>query len=277
MSRLLQSIPVYWSKSSNNSYFRFNPAQFSDLDLALSPDVLAQCLEAPDGLWARQLHLVDTNCRSAPIVGDDIQVPAEETWYTTPPNSSRNPISGPFVWTGEQALEDASWSCDLGDTEVGAIEAAIATFAKTDQPWHAANRANLCLDGLEDLFARIRDELEDGTGLFRLRGFPVERFSLDQIKSFYLAFGEHVGQPVSQSLSGQRLMHIEDVGEKSRDYGVIEAGTSGEDFRSSRSRALSTGGLRFHTDRCDVVSLMCVRQAVKVGTQGLLVCLPSTT
>ncbi|MGI9476148.1 MAG: TauD/TfdA family dioxygenase, partial [Hyphomicrobiaceae bacterium] len=64
---------------------------------------------------------------------------------------------------------------------------------------------------------------------------------------------------------GQRLMHIEDEGARSKDYGVIDTNDAGEGFRSSRSRALSTGGLRFHTDRCDVVSLICISQAARGG------------
>lgn len=179
--------------------------------------------------------------------------------------ASRRPLEGPFVWTGEELGGNERWVHDLDATQAAAIEAGIAAFSATDLPWQEASAQRLPLDGLESLIARIRDELEDGSGLFRLRGVPVERFSLDQLKAFYLAFGDHVGQPVSQSLSGERLMHIEDKGARARDFGVIEAGSSGEDFKSSRSRAMSTGGLRFHTDRCDVVALLCVNQARKGG------------
>ena len=34
---------------------------------------------------------------------------------------------------------------------------------------------------------------------------------------------------------------------------------------SSRARARSTGPLRFHTDRCDVIALMCVRNGIEGG------------
>ncbi|CAN0497017.1 unnamed protein product, partial [Discosporangium mesarthrocarpum] len=123
----------------------------------------------------------------------------------------------------------------------------------------------LPLSDLNELFERIQHELEHGTGLFRLRGVPVDRFSKEQLKAFYLSFGAHVGSPVSQSVSGQRLMDIEDEGAKAKDYGIITTQGAAEGFRSSRARAFSTGGLRFHTDRCDVVSLLCVRQAKEGG------------
>lgn len=177
----------------------------------------------------------------------------------------RDPISGPFVWSGADIGQNDAWIGQLTDHQIAAIAAGIDAFARTGLGWQSADRHNLPLDALDDLFARIRDELEEGTGLFRLRGIPVERYDLDQLKAFYLAFGDHVGQPVSQSLSGQRLMHIEDEGTKSKDYGVLDTKGSDEGFRSSRSRALSTGGLRFHTDRCDVVALLCVNQASAGG------------
>ena len=40
-------------------------------------------------------------------------------------------------------------------------------------------------------------------------------------------------------------------------------------FLSSGARTLSPGQLRFHTDRCDVVGLLCVRQAVEGGVSKL--------
>ena len=177
------------------------------------------------------------------------------------PGSSRSVISGPFAWTGAQAANDPSWVCELTEKQITLAEAGIEAFARQDLPWQSATKGNLPLEGLESLFDRIRDELEEGTGLFRLRGFPVGNHSMEHLKAFYLSFGEHVGQPVSQSVSGQRLMDIEDEGAKSKDYGALDAEAGKEGFRSSRARAFSTGALRFHTDRCDVVSLMCVRQA----------------
>ncbi len=177
----------------------------------------------------------------------------------------RSPISGPSVWTGIKLENNENWICQLSEIQIAAIETGIEAFAQSGLSWQEADRNNLPLEGLDDLFMRIRDELEEGSGLFRLRGIPVERFSLEQLKSFYLSFGDYVGKPVSQSLAGQRLMHIEDEGTKSKDYGVLDTEGSGEGFRSSRSRALSTSGLRFHTDRCDVVSLVCVSQASQGG------------
>ena len=179
--------------------------------------------------------------------------------------STRKPIAGNYVWSGTDLARNDAWIHRLSNDEVAVIDAGITAFAKAGQPWQEAGKSNLPLRGLDDLVGRIRQELEEGSGLFRLSGVPVDRYGLDELKAFYLAFGEHIGQPVSQSLKGQRLMHIEDEGSKSIDYGILDTGGSDEGFRSSRSRALSSGGLRFHTDRCDVVSLICINQASEGG------------
>lgn len=177
----------------------------------------------------------------------------------------RTPISGPYAWTGTEAAANTDWTRRIDGSEIAAIEAGIRRFDAVGLSWQKATRDNLPLDGLASLVDHIRAELENGAGLFRLRGVPVGRFSVDQLKAFYLSFGDHVGIPVSQTLEGLRLMDIEDEGAKSKTYGLIDTGGGDEGFRSSRARAFSSGGLRFHTDRCDVVSLLCVRQASSGG------------
>jgi hypothetical protein len=51
-------------------------------------------------------------------------------------------------------------------------------------------------------------------------------------------------------------------------YGEVK-GAGEKPFLSSYARTLSNGRLRFHTDRCDVVGLLCVRQAARGGVSLL--------
>src|SRR5262249_49661608 len=57
-----------------------------------------------------------------------------------------------------------------------------------------------------------------------------------------------------------------DVGER---YGQIRTPAAEAPVLSSYARTLSNGPLRFHTDRCDVVGLLCVRQAHAGGISKL--------
>ena len=59
-----------------------------------------------------------------------------------------------------------------------------------------------------------------------------------------------------------------DVGDK---YGQIDDAqmAGGKTFLSSYARTLTNGALRFHTDRTDVVSLLCVNQAASGGVSTI--------
>jgi hypothetical protein len=76
---------------------------------------------------------------------------------------------------------------------------------------------------------------------------------------------------VFQNRRGELMREIRDeghsVGER---YGQIPAGSGGAGVvLSSYARTLSNGPLRFHTDRCDVVGLLCARQARAGGISKL--------
>jgi len=92
-------------------------------------------------------------------------------------------------------------------------------------------------------------------------------------RRLYFLLGSHLGTAVSQSKAGARMNDVRDEG---RDVGQRYGQLPDKDgvFLSSHARALSNGALRFHTDRCDVVSLLCVRQA-RIGGHSQLVSTPA--
>jgi hypothetical protein len=76
---------------------------------------------------------------------------------------------------------------------------------------------------------------------------------------------------VFQNRRGELMREIRDeghvVGER---YGQIPSGSGGSGrVLSSYARTLSNGPLRFHTDRCDVVGLLCAQQARAGGISKL--------
>jgi hypothetical protein len=85
----------------------------------------------------------------------------------------------------------------------------------------------------------------------------------------YWGLGTHLGTPVFQNRSGELMRAIRDEGAHvGRTYGQTKD-AKGSTFLSSYARTLTNGGLRFHTDRTDVVGLLCVRQAMKGGVSTL--------
>lgn len=183
------------------------------------------------------------------------------------PSETRRRIEGRCAWTGADIGGPEAWTRLLDAPALAALDHGLARFERTGADWTAADRDTFPLDSLSGLFEDIREELESGLGLVRLRGLPVERYSLSQLRAIWFALGQHIGTPVSQSVTGERLLGLTDEGGKAADRGALDA--DGKPFLASRARAYSTGELRFHTDRADVVGLLCVRQAKQGGVSRL--------
>ncbi len=183
--------------------------------------------------------------------------------------TNRIPLEGPFAWAGSEIAGSTSWQRTFDAAAIAAIDTALGAFEHSGAPWQDAGVSTFQLDGLGVFFDDLRGELEDGVGFVRLRGLPVERYTHEQLRAIFLAFGHHLGMPVSQNLQGERLLGLTDEGHKAAAHGAIDAQGNGEKFLASRARAYSTGELRFHTDRCDVVGLICVRKAKSGGTSRI--------
>ncbi len=178
----------------------------------------------------------------------------------------RRPLAGASVWRGEEMVRNRRWIRDWDPASLAALDGALA--AVRDRPWDQVTRENFPLTGIDRLLDDIRSELEDGCGMVKLRGLPVERYSEDDLRRLYFGLGSHLAWPVFQNRRGELMRAIRDEGgDLGKRYGQIEnAGGNGDKpFLSSYARTLSNGQLRFHTDRTDVVALLCVRQAMAGG------------
>jgi hypothetical protein len=106
----------------------------------------------------------------------------------------------------------------------------------------------------------LRDQLENYKGLAMIRNMPVNdaRFTEDDLAIMYLGFSAHVGHIILQSSSGLRSV--------SRGYGLplgrVQAEMTGETPKSGKQ---TNNHFRYHTDRCDVISLMSIRTAPSGG------------
>ena len=183
----------------------------------------------------------------------------------------RQPVTGASVWLGRDIANDPRWLRDLPAGCVYELDAALQGVKQRGLDWRDIKREDFPLPGLQDLIADIADELENGSGMVKLRGMPVDRYDEDDLRRLYYGFGTHIGTPVFQNRRGEMMRAIRDEGAHvGRTYGQLEGkGASGKPFLSSYARTLTNNLLRFHTDRTDVVGLLCVRQARKGGLSRL--------
>ncbi|MBV9583508.1 MAG: TauD/TfdA family dioxygenase [Alphaproteobacteria bacterium] len=192
------------------------------------------------------------------------------------------PVSGDCVWHGRDMADSARWQrtlspaqlADIDDSLRGVLAAAKARGLR----WEEMTAADFPLPSFAPLAADIRAELEDGCGLTLLRGLDPSRYAMDELKLLYAGLCRHIGSLVYSNRAGEMMREIRDVtrdderadgrsvGER---YGALpDAGRPGA-FLSSYARTLTSQLLRFHTDRCDVVALFCIRQAQAGGLSQL--------
>jgi hypothetical protein len=185
---------------------------------------------------------------------------------------TRTPLGGPSAWTGQDIKDSKRWIRDLPPAAIDELDAALA--AVKHLPWREIRRGDFPLPALGGLLDDIADELENGSGIMKLRGFPVGRYDEEDLRRLYFGLGTHLGTPVFQNRTGEMMRAIRDEGAHvGRTYGQIDDGAAHDGkrgtFLSSYARTLTNGALRFHTDRTDVVGLLCVRQARAGGVSTL--------
>lgn len=177
----------------------------------------------------------------------------------------RAPLSGPDVWTGDELAEAQDWRFRLTPPMLAEIDAALAAVKRRGIGWEAMRREDFPLSQTADLLAEVSRTLEEGRGLAKVTGLPVERYDEEDLRRIWYGIGLHLGTPVSQSQVGLRMKVIRDEGATvGQVYGQMN-NEDGSAFLSSYARAVSNGLLRFHTDRTDVVGLLCAGQAEAGG------------
>lgn len=163
-------------------------------------------------------------------------------------------ISDESVWIGPQLLQNDDWSLELSAPELDEIESAIEGSEAV--PLAQLSLENSKLPRLASRLAEVQHSLEHRSGATLIRGFPLERYDEEQAARAFFLIASHIGTPVSQSAKGERVFHVRDAGFKDDD---------------PRARGPNTKKkLSFHTDRCDVIGFMCLKQA-KSGGENFLV------
>ena len=181
------------------------------------------------------------------------------------------PIQGRCVWTGKDLQAAGDWLRRWPATALSTIDDALRCAQNSGKPLTSLTADEFPLAGLEPFFAEVLEELEDGRGAVRIAGFPVERYREDELRTIFWGIGQHLGTPVNQTAFGEILGEVRD---ESQDDGRVteqlaEHRAGSDRVLASRARARSTGPLRFHTDRCDVIALFCVANGIEGGVSKL--------
>jgi Taurine catabolism dioxygenase TauD, TfdA family len=179
-------------------------------------------------------------------------------------SSARAPIVSRAAWHGRDLARSEAWVRRLDERQQGEIDRALQRVRGT--PLLEITKHDFPLVAAADLLAEIAEELEDGLGLVRLRGLPVERYGEDDLRRIFWGIGCHLGTALYQNARGEIMGEVRDE-TRDAEPSFLDHGTGR--VKSSRARARSAGPLRFHTDRCDVIALLCARNAKAGGDSKL--------
>jgi hypothetical protein len=170
------------------------------------------------------------------------------------------PIKGLAAWHGGDLARSTDWIRPISADAVGELDAALAAVKARGLAWRDIRREDFPLSGFGAELAAVGHELEHGRGVVLLRGLPVARYTEDELRQLYWGIGTHLGAARYQNAHGELIGEVRD---ELRAYGAVsQPGITQQDGTpvTSRYKARSSGPLRFHTDRADVVRLLCVRQ-----------------
>ncbi|MDJ0837578.1 MAG: TauD/TfdA family dioxygenase [Acidobacteriota bacterium] len=164
--------------------------------------------------------------------------------------------SGP-TWRGRELFDRPDWRLDLTPAHLAALETVPMVEPGDLMQPETFDSARLDLPAIDNLAASIRRGMSRGPGLVLLRGLPVARFGLDRLRTLFWVIANRVGTPIPQTPKGALMFSIHDAQAAKRET----APRSAHYQRSFMTRS----SLSFHTDHCDVIAFLCVRQAVSGG------------
>ena len=167
------------------------------------------------------------------------------------PAVAMQPVIDPAGWVPDSLGPVQDWAYRISDQDQEELLAAVDDFRKRRLPLPEVNRESFPLKKLAGVLADIRRELIDGRGMVMVQNFPVDRLDREAVAIAYLGLGSYLGEKMVQNKYGHVLGHVKDIGEN--------YGTTGRSYNTSAE-------VRFHSDACDYVGLLCLHPAKKGGT-----------
>ena len=170
-------------------------------------------------------------------------------------NNGYKPVHDATAWKGADLRNDTSWVYRLNVREVDELASAARACLDRGLEITEIGRDDFPLDTLAPTIAGWAETINHGRGFLLVRGLP-ESLTDDEIRAAFWGIGLYLGTPVSQNSYGEMLGNVYDEG--------VKMGTG-------RVRGYRTNEkLLFHTDRADIVGLLCVRPAREGGLSSLV-------
>lgn len=177
-------------------------------------------------------------------------------------------IDSPAAWHAAELVASESWRRVLTPAEITALEQATAGARDRGVPAFGFSASAMPLPDLSPLFTWMAEQLERGPGVVRLSGLPVGRIALDDLRRMFWGFCANLGTPVYQTAAGEILGEVKD--ETGTGQALTYDSNGAGPLLSARTVARSTGALRFHTDKTDLLCLLCASNGIAGGESRMV-------
>src|SRR5690349_17379406 len=114
----------------------------------------------------------------------------------------RDIVTDATAWRGPELRTDSSWIHPLTEAEIAEVDRAFREVKKRGLGWGMFGKELFPLPSLARKLARVDDEVRNGRGFALLKGFPVRRYTVDELKTIYWGLGVHMGQVISHNVQG---------------------------------------------------------------------------
>ena len=159
-------------------------------------------------------------------------------------------------WRGPKMNSSMEWLYTIGKDEISDLKSALQRVKAQNIPLLQITKEDFSLPCLSKKLQRILNDVQHGRGFAVLRGIPIHQFSESDNEIIAWGIGTYLGRAISQNSNGDLLGHV-------FDHGVH--------MHTERVRGYMTPDhLRFHSDRCDLVALACIRKARDGGLSRLV-------
>ncbi|MDP7242805.1 MAG: TauD/TfdA family dioxygenase [Rhodospirillales bacterium] len=166
------------------------------------------------------------------------------------------PVESPAVWLGSDLAKTDEWMYRLSEEEIGELEAALRQTQERGLAIIDIGREDFPLPTLGPVLVKLQEQVVNGRGFVLIKRIPVERYTEVEAQTIYWGMGHYWGDAVSQNGKGHVLGHVKDLGMAEGD--------------PARRGYQTTLKLRYHTDSCDIVCLMCLAKAKSGGLSSIV-------
>jgi Taurine catabolism dioxygenase TauD, TfdA family len=167
------------------------------------------------------------------------------------PAAPMQPAVDPADWSPESLQDVANWSYRISNRDADELAAGVAAVRRAGVPIVDIRRASFPLQAFGDVLTDVRRELLDGRGIVMMQNFPLDQFDREETAIAYVGLGAWLGDTMSQNKLGHILGHVKDLG---------------GDYNDPHTRGYMTNAeMRFHTDACDYVGLLCLQPSKRGG------------